>query len=72
MLFSFLWFSVVDEGKVYSCGDGSFGQLGHGDFQSRCFPDELLFFSDKYVDQIACGMRHSLALVKGIEKYVPT
>ncbi|XP_023542275.1 ultraviolet-B receptor UVR8 isoform X1 [Cucurbita pepo subsp. pepo] len=56
---------VSDEGKVYSCGDGSFGQLGHGDFQSRCFPDELLFFSDKYVDQIACGMRHSLALVKG-------
>ncbi|XP_038892021.1 ultraviolet-B receptor UVR8 isoform X2 [Benincasa hispida] len=56
---------VSNEGKLYTCGDGSFGQLGHGDYQSRCFPDEVLFFSDKHVDQIACGMRHSLALVKG-------
>ncbi|TYK15538.1 ultraviolet-B receptor UVR8 isoform X2 [Cucumis melo var. makuwa] len=56
---------VSDEGKLYTCGDGSFGQLGHGDYHLRCFPDEVLFFSDKHVDQIACGMRHSLALVKG-------
>uniref|UniRef100_A0A9I9D2L0 RCC1-like domain-containing protein n=1 Tax=Cucumis melo TaxID=3656 RepID=A0A9I9D2L0_CUCME len=53
---------VSDEGKLYTCGDGSFGQLGHGDYHLRCFPDEVLFFSDKHVDQIACGMRHSLAL----------
>lgn len=55
---------VSDEGKLFTCGDGSFGQLGHGDYQSRCSPDEVLFFSDRHVDQIACGMRHSLALVK--------
>ena len=65
-LFPFLWFIVLDEGKLYTCGDGSFGQLGHGDYQLRCFPEEVLFFSDKHVDKIACGMRHSLALVKGI------
>ncbi|XP_026665411.2 ultraviolet-B receptor UVR8 isoform X3 [Phoenix dactylifera] len=50
-------------GQLFMCGDGSFGQLGNGDHQSHGSPVEVLFFSSKHVEQIACGMRHSLALV---------
>ncbi|KAM1960854.1 hypothetical protein FF2_020885 [Malus domestica] len=60
---------VSDAGDLFTCGDGSFGQLGHGDFQSHCYPVKVSFFVDKHVEQIACGMRHSLVLVKGDEVY---
>ncbi|KAF8378393.1 hypothetical protein HHK36_029732 [Tetracentron sinense] len=56
---------VSDTGHLFTCGDGSFGQLGHGDYQSHCFPVEVLYFGSKHVEQIACGMRHSLVLLKG-------
>ena len=49
------------------CGDGSFGQLGNGDIQSCHVPSEVAFFSSKHaeVEEIACGIRHTLALVNG-------
>ncbi|KAF9610200.1 hypothetical protein IFM89_021138 [Coptis chinensis] len=33
-----------DTGKVFTCGDGTFGQLGHGHFQSQCLPIEVMYF----------------------------
>ncbi|GAB2297260.1 hypothetical protein Dimus_031370 [Dionaea muscipula] len=63
---------VSDSGKLFTCGDGSFGQLGHGDYLSYRFPTEVSFFGSKHVEQIACGMRHSLVLVRddsGTELY---
>ncbi|XP_020573022.1 ultraviolet-B receptor UVR8 [Phalaenopsis equestris] len=54
---------VTDTGRLFMCGDGSFGQLGNGDNKSYSFPHEVLFFLSKHVVQVACGMRHSLALV---------
>ncbi|XP_070043931.1 ultraviolet-B receptor UVR8 isoform X1 [Nicotiana tomentosiformis] len=56
---------VSDTGHVFTCGDGSFGQLGHGDYVSRCSPVQVLYFKTKHVEQITCGMRHSLVLLKG-------
>ncbi|KAK4429943.1 Ultraviolet-B receptor UVR8 [Sesamum alatum] len=56
---------VSDSGAIYTCGDGSFGQLGHGDFKSQCSPVEVSFFSSEHVEQVACGMRHSLVLLRG-------
>jgi secretion-regulating guanine nucleotide exchange factor len=47
------------------CGDGSFGQLGTGDNQSRNLPFEVPFFTSKHVEKLALGMRHSLVLLKG-------
>ncbi|GMH15329.1 hypothetical protein Nepgr_017170 [Nepenthes gracilis] len=58
---------VSDCGHLFTCGDGSFGQLGHGDYQSQSSPSEVLFFGSKFVKQIACGMRHSLVLVREID-----
>ncbi|KAK3022911.1 hypothetical protein RJ639_046455, partial [Escallonia herrerae] len=62
---------VSDTGCLFTCGDGSFGQLGHGDYSSRCSPVNVLYFSSRHVEQIVCGMRHSLALLKGnVEDHV--
>ncbi|KAL4199941.1 hypothetical protein AMTRI_Chr03g53840 [Amborella trichopoda] len=56
---------VSDTGLLFTCGDGSFGQLGHGDYNSQCFPVEVKFFGSRHVLKISCGMRHSLVLLKG-------
>ncbi|XP_030552535.1 ultraviolet-B receptor UVR8 [Rhodamnia argentea] len=59
---------VSDAGCLFTCGDGSFGQLGHGNHESCSSPAEVSYFSSKHVDQIACGLRHSLVLLKGDHK----
>lgn len=51
---------------MFTCGDGSFGQLGHGDFASHCSPVQVSSFVGQHAAQVACGMRHSLVLLKGI------
>ncbi|KAJ0095166.1 hypothetical protein Patl1_16313 [Pistacia atlantica] len=55
---------VSDSGCLFTCGDGSFGQLGHGDYSSHCSPVKVSYFTNNNVQQIACGMRHSLVLLK--------
>ncbi|KAF9588406.1 hypothetical protein IFM89_009421 [Coptis chinensis] len=35
---------TLDTRRVFTCGDGTFGQLGHGDFQSQCLPIEVMYF----------------------------
>ncbi|XP_057949182.1 ultraviolet-B receptor UVR8 isoform X2 [Malania oleifera] len=56
---------VSDTGCLFTCGHGSFGQLGHGDYKSQCSPIEVSYFNSRHVKQIACGMRHSLVLLRG-------
>ncbi|KAF3431400.1 hypothetical protein FNV43_RR26131 [Rhamnella rubrinervis] len=56
---------VSDKGSLFTCGDGSFGQLGHGNNKSHSSPVKVSYFINKHVEQIACGMRHSLVLLKG-------
>uniref|UniRef100_A0A453FNW2 E3 ubiquitin-protein ligase HERC4 n=1 Tax=Aegilops tauschii subsp. strangulata TaxID=200361 RepID=A0A453FNW2_AEGTS len=51
------------------CGDGSFGQLGTGDNQSRNLPFEATSFTTKHVEKLAFGMRHSLVLLKDNSVY---
>lgn len=53
-------FSVFasDNGIVMTCGDGSFGALGHGDWNSSALPklvEELLTVD---VSAVACGPEH--------------
>eukprot|EP01018_Ginkgo_biloba_P003818 Gb_12880 [translate_table: standard] len=57
--------SFVSEGaELFTCGDGTFGQLGHGHFESQCFPSKVEAFVSKHVFMVACGMRHTLVLLK--------
>ncbi|KAH7661934.1 Regulator of chromosome condensation 1/beta-lactamase-inhibitor protein II [Dioscorea alata] len=55
---------VTDTGRLFMCGDGSFGQLGTGNNESHSSPIEISFSDATHVEQVACGMRHSIALVK--------
>nr|XP_043606682.1 ultraviolet-B receptor UVR8 [Erigeron canadensis]XP_043606684.1 ultraviolet-B receptor UVR8 [Erigeron canadensis] len=56
---------VSECGQLFTCGDGSFGQLGLGDYGSQSSPEKVSHFALRHVEQVACGMRHSLALLKG-------
>ncbi|WJX57048.1 HECT-type E3 ubiquitin transferase [Trifolium repens] len=56
---------VSDKGCLFTCGVGSFGQLGHGDYASHSSPVKVSYFVDQHVAQVACGMRHSIVLLKG-------
>lgn len=60
-----IFFNFSDKGSLFTCGDGSFGQLGHGDYGSHCAPVKVSYFVGNRVEQIACGMRHSLVLSRG-------
>lgn len=51
----------VDKGELYTCGDGTFGQLGHGDTESRLLPCRVEHLSSVCINMVACGMRHTLA-----------
>ncbi|KAL1550975.1 HECT-type E3 ubiquitin transferase [Salvia divinorum] len=56
---------VSETGAIFTCGDGSFGQLGHGDSNSQLYPRQVAYFASKPVEQVACGMRHTLVLLAG-------
>ena len=55
---------VLENGTVYTCGFGAYGQLGHGDAQSRRWltrvPQEA--FAGAHVIQVACGNLHTMAV----------
>lgn len=57
---------VSEGGEIFTCGDGTFGQLGHGHFESQNFPSKVEEFASKHVSMASCGMRHTLVLLKGI------
>ncbi|XP_042056038.1 probable E3 ubiquitin-protein ligase HERC3 [Salvia splendens] len=60
---------VSETGAIFTCGDGSFGQLGHDDSSSQLYPRQVSYFASKPVQQVACGMRHTLLLLAGnVEK----
>jgi alpha-tubulin suppressor-like RCC1 family protein len=60
---------VSDSGCIFTCGNGSFGQLGHGDTLSLSTPAKVSHFNNDSVKMVACGMRHSLVLFAGNISY---
>ncbi|KAH9318333.1 hypothetical protein KI387_020102, partial [Taxus chinensis] len=59
-------FVSAENGELFTCGDGTFGQLGLGHFESQYFPCKVEAFASKHVSMVSCGMRHTLVLLKGI------
>ncbi len=56
--------ALTRTGQVYTLGDGSLGQLGHGAAASCAEPKLLAQLSSKVVAQVVCGQSHSLALTE--------
>eukprot|EP00941_MAST-03F_sp_MAST-3F-sp1_P005146 g5146.t1 len=54
---------LVDNGEVYSFGQGRFGRLGLGDQSMRTTPGLVTSLVGYRVEQISAGNTHSLALV---------
>ncbi|ETN59614.1 hect E3 ubiquitin ligase [Anopheles darlingi] len=50
-------------GGVFTCGAGTFGQLGHGSCNNEILPRMVFELMGSKITQIACGRRHTLAFV---------
>lgn len=54
---------LTEDGGVFTFGGGSYGQLGHGSKNDEQLPRKVIELMGTEVSQIACGHRHTLALV---------
>lgn len=51
------------DGGVFTCGSGTYGQLGHGTSTNDTMPRAVLELMGTTCTQIACGGRHTLVFV---------
>ena len=66
--------ALTRNGKLFSWGQGSFGALGHGNFETRHEPCEIEFFSAFYedssqIESVQCGAHHSALFEKSGKLY---
>ncbi len=55
---------LLKEGRVYSCGEGANGALGHGDKKNKSYPQLVNAPNLNDVRAIAAGFHYSLALLE--------
>eukprot|EP00775_Hariotina_reticulata_P006154 gene6154-6391_t len=55
--------------QVYSWGWGDFGRLGHGDCSDVFVPQQISFFNNMPIKQVACGDTHTLVCTTTGELY---
>ena len=54
---------LIEAGKIFTFGDGSKGQLGHGsDLQRIKYPEQLEFFDKYRIVKAFCGECHTAFL----------
>ncbi|KAL6079294.1 Retinoic acid induced 14 [Balamuthia mandrillaris] len=56
--------ALTADGEVWTFGDGSFGQLGHGDRNNLNFPKRIATLQGQRVLQISLARDHSIALTE--------
>jgi alpha-tubulin suppressor-like RCC1 family protein len=52
----------TEDGHVYTCGYGGYGQLGHGDRDKKTSPALVQALEGKNITQVQCGFYHTMAL----------
>ncbi|VDD75186.1 unnamed protein product [Mesocestoides corti] len=57
--------ALDNEGKVFSWGSNTFGQLGDGSTTDRAVPQRVATLSRYRAIHVACGSSHSFVFVKG-------
>jgi alpha-tubulin suppressor-like RCC1 family protein len=63
--------AIDNEGFLYTWGDNTSGQLGHGDFAPKKVPSKVNQLRKKRVNQVVCGSNFIVALGKDVpEGYV--
>lgn len=50
--------SLLQDGGLFTFGDGSWGQLGHGSTANELLPRRVLELMGTEVSQIVCGRYH--------------
>lgn len=60
---------ITTNGKLYTFGNGMYGQLGHGDQEKQTTPKLVKTLSDKFVYLVECGNSHTLAVCKDQSVY---
>ncbi|XP_005105124.1 probable E3 ubiquitin-protein ligase HERC4 isoform X1 [Aplysia californica] len=55
--------ALTADGRVFTFGAGSYGQLGHNSNSNEILPRQVIELSGVEVSQIACGRGHTLAFV---------
>ena len=58
--------AVTAGGRLYTWGNGSYGQLGHGDDEHQCAPKQVApeQFENSAVVMAACGVKHTLVVTE--------
>ncbi|XP_065221289.1 probable E3 ubiquitin-protein ligase HERC4 isoform X2 [Planococcus citri] len=54
---------LTQDGGVFTCGAGMYGQLGHGAFTNEVLPRKVVELMGSTVTQISCGRRHTLTMI---------
>src|SRR5579863_2683354 len=57
----------MNSNKLYIWGNNEYGQIGVGNYDTQCSPQELLFCSD--IKLVECGYHHTFVLLKSEECY---
>uniref|UniRef100_A0A8C2WPN1 HECT and RLD domain containing E3 ubiquitin protein ligase 3 n=1 Tax=Cyclopterus lumpus TaxID=8103 RepID=A0A8C2WPN1_CYCLU len=55
--------ALTKDGGLFTFGEGSWGQLGHGSTNNELLPRRVLELMGTEVSQITCGRHHTLAFV---------